>query len=65
MLCRLEDRDLLLEQARLNSERQQAVRKQRQALADQDRGQMMVLAAQIAETDAQIALINDKRPAPR
>jgi multidrug resistance efflux pump len=60
VLCRLEDRDLLLEQARLNSEREQAVRKQRQALADQDRGQMMVLAAQIAETDAQIALINDK-----
>jgi multidrug resistance efflux pump len=60
VLCRLEDRDLLLEQARLNSEREQTVRKQRQALADQDRGQMMVLGAQIAEADAQIALINDK-----
>ncbi len=60
VLCRLDDRDLKLEHSRLLSEREQAVRKQRQALADQDRATMMVVAAQIAETDAQIALIADK-----
>lgn len=60
VLARLDDRDLLLERERLTSEREQSVRKQRQALADQDRGAMMVAAAQIAESDAQIALIDNK-----
>ena len=60
VLARLDDRELKLEHSRLVSEREQAVRKQRQALADQDRATMMVVAAEIAETDAQIALIADK-----
>jgi hypothetical protein len=60
VLCRLDDRDLTLEHARLMSEREQAVRKEREALANEDRGAMMVAAAQIAETDAQIALVSDK-----
>ena len=60
VLCTLDDRDLRLERSRLVSEREQSVRKQRQALAEQDRGTMMVVAAQIAEIDAQIALIDDK-----
>lgn len=60
VLARLDDRELTLEQARLTSEREQAMRKQRQALADQDRGTMMVVAAEIAQSDAQIALVADK-----
>jgi hypothetical protein len=60
VLCRLDDRDLKLEHSRLVSEREQAERKQRQALADQDRATMMVVAAEIAEIDAQIALVADK-----
>lgn len=60
VLARLDDRELMLEHSRLVAEREQAVRKQRQALADQDRGAMMVAAAQIAETDAQISLVADK-----
>jgi multidrug resistance efflux pump len=60
ILARLDNRELTLEHTRLVSEREQSVRKQRQALADQDRGAMMVAAAQIAESDAQIALIADK-----
>jgi multidrug resistance efflux pump len=60
VLAPLDDRELTLDHARLISEREQAVRKQRQALADQDRGTMMVVAAQIAESDAQIALVADK-----
>jgi multidrug resistance efflux pump len=60
VLCRLDDRDLKLDYARLSSEREQGISKQRQALASQDRGQMMVVAAQIAQTDAELSLIKDK-----
>jgi multidrug efflux pump subunit AcrA (membrane-fusion protein) len=60
ILCRLDDRDLKLEQARLRSEREQLVRKHRQALAVQDRAAMVVLAAQINQVEAQIALVDDK-----
>lgn len=60
VLARLDDRDLKLEYKRLTSEREQSERKLRQALATQDRGAMVVLSAQIAQSDAQIALISDK-----
>jgi hypothetical protein len=60
VLCRLDDRELKLEHARLSSEREQLVRKHRQALASQDRPSMVVLAAQISQADAQIFLVGDK-----
>lgn len=60
MLSRLDDREIRLEHARLGSEREQLVRKQRQALAAQERGTLLVLAAQIAQVDAQLALTADK-----
>ena len=60
VLVRLDDRELKLDYARLSAEREQAARKQRQALATQDRGAMAVVSAQITQTDAQISLINDK-----
>ena len=60
VLCQLDDRDLRLELTRLTAAREQSLRKHRQALTTQDRGAMAVLAAQIAETDAQIALVKDK-----
>ena len=60
VMCQLDDRDLKLEHARLSSEREQLVRKQRQALAAQDRPSMVVLAAQIAQAEAQLNLIDDK-----
>jgi RND family efflux transporter MFP subunit len=60
VLCRLDDRDLKLEHKRLMSEREQSLRKHRQALATQDRSAMVVLAAQIDQIDAQIALVGDK-----
>jgi multidrug resistance efflux pump len=59
-LVRLDDHDLKLEFARLGSEREQNERKSRQALASQDRGEMMVSAARIAETDAELSLLSDK-----
>jgi RND family efflux transporter MFP subunit len=60
VLCRLDDRELSLENTKLSSERDQLNRKYRQALSIQDRPGMAVLAAQIAEAEAQLALIGDK-----
>ncbi|HVB47963.1 MAG TPA: HlyD family efflux transporter periplasmic adaptor subunit [Burkholderiales bacterium] len=60
VLCRLDDRDLKLEQTQLASERQQLLRKHRQALADQDRAGMAVIAAQVNEVEAQLALVDDR-----
>ena len=60
VLARLDDRELKLEYARLTSEREQEERKRRQELAGQDRGEMMVAAAEVAQTDAKLALVADK-----
>ncbi|HUJ86768.1 MAG TPA: HlyD family efflux transporter periplasmic adaptor subunit [Burkholderiales bacterium] len=60
ILCRLDDRDLKLEQTKLASEREQLLRKHRQALASQDRASMAVIAAQINQAEAQLSLIDDR-----
>lgn len=60
VLAQLDDRDLRLEQERLKFEREQLSRKQRQALADEDRAAIVVLQAQIAQADAALSLIADK-----
>lgn len=60
VLARLDDRDLKLEHTRLVSDRDQAEGKHRQAQATQDRGAMAILAAQIRELDAQLALNQDR-----
>jgi RND family efflux transporter MFP subunit len=60
ILARLDDRDLRLEQTRLSAEREQLLRRQRQALAAQDRAAMVVIAAQIAQTEAQLSMITDR-----
>jgi len=60
VLCRLDDRELKLEQTKLISEREQLRRKHRQALAVQDRPSMAVLVAQIDQTEATLALVTDK-----
>lgn len=59
-VCRLDDRDLKLEQVRLMSEREQLLRKQRQALAAQERASLAILAAQIAQVDAALAFVGEK-----
>jgi RND family efflux transporter MFP subunit len=60
VLCRLDDRELKLEQAKLSSEREQLERKHRQALAAQERATMTVLQAQIEQVDAMLSLVADK-----
>jgi len=59
-LARLDERDLRLEEARLGSEREQLLRKHRQALAAKDRAAMAVIAAQVDEVDATLSLTGEK-----
>jgi len=60
VLCKLDDRELKLDQARLTSEREQLERKYRQALAAQERATMTILQAQIEQVDAMLSLVTDK-----
>lgn len=60
VLATLDDRDLKLEQQRWFSEREQAERKYRDALARHDRAAVRILAAQLAESEAQLALVTEK-----
>jgi hypothetical protein len=60
LLVRLDDRDLQLERVRWASEKEQSERKYREALAKADRVAARVLAAQVGQADAQLALVEDK-----
>jgi len=59
-LARLDDRDLRLERVRWASESEQAERKYREALAKRDRAASRILAAQLSQAEAQLALIDEK-----
>lgn len=60
LMARLDDRDLRLDQARLQAEFGQAQRKYEMALAQGDRGAMGVIAAQLNQAEAQLALVEGK-----
>jgi RND family efflux transporter MFP subunit len=60
VLARLDDRDLLVERRKWSSEFEQNDRKYRDALARRDRPQVRILAAQVAQTEAQLTLVEDK-----
>jgi len=60
VLVRLDDRDLKLEQARWDAEREQHLRKYRQALAARDRASMNVLGAQVNQAEAQLQLVAER-----
>lgn len=60
ILASLDKRDLRLEQARWKGELDQLESQRRQAQAAADRASMMVLGAQISQTEAQLALVDEK-----
>ena len=60
VLSRLDDRDLRLEQIKWGSERLQLLRRQRQALAEQNNAELAIIAAQIRQIEAQIALVDEQ-----
>ena len=60
ILATLDDRDLKLEQVKWETEKEQVARKYREALAKRDRAAYRVLAAQLSQAEAQLALIEEK-----
>jgi RND family efflux transporter MFP subunit len=60
LLARLDDRDLRLEQARLSAELTQQDKKRAEALARHDRAELSVLSAQVAESEARLAQVQER-----
>jgi len=60
VMAQLDDRDLRLEHLKWVSQRSQRQREQSEARADGDRAQAGILAAQIDQADAQIALLEEQ-----
>lgn len=59
-LAALDDRELKLEQDKWRAQREQAERKYRDALARRDRPNARILAAEFAEAEAQLNLVEDQ-----
>jgi RND family efflux transporter MFP subunit len=59
-MARLDDRDLQLERSRWEAEREQLQRRLQVAMAQADRGAMGVLAAQVNQAEAQLALAEER-----
>lgn len=60
VLCLLDDRDLKLEQHKWDSEREQYVRKLREAVANHQMSEVQILTAQVQQSEAQHALVTDR-----
>jgi RND family efflux transporter MFP subunit len=60
VLCRLDDRDLVLERLRWLTERDQYSKEYQAALARHDRSKIRVLRAKIEQADAQLTLIEEQ-----
>ncbi len=60
VLCRLDGRDLKLEQNKWESERDQYLRKLREAEANHEMSEVQILGAQVQQADAQYALVTDR-----
>jgi hypothetical protein len=59
-LARLDDRDLVLEQGKVLSERDQAAGKLRQAMAERDAPAIALAQAELQQAEAQLALVQAK-----
>lgn len=59
-LARLDDKDLRLEAERWANEKEQLERKNREALANQDRSNVRILGAQVSQAEAQLSLARQK-----
>jgi biotin carboxyl carrier protein len=60
LLAKLNDKDLVLDQLKARSDRDRLQQKHRDALAKHDRPEMVALAAQIRQAEAQLALADEK-----
>jgi RND family efflux transporter MFP subunit len=59
VIARLDDRDLRLERVKLDSQRQQYVKQYREAMGNRERAQVQIVSAQIAQAEAQLALVEE------
>jgi biotin carboxyl carrier protein len=57
VIARLDDRDLRLERAKLESQREQHFKQYREALGKRERAQALIVRAQIEQAEAQLALV--------
>jgi multidrug resistance efflux pump len=60
LLAKLNDKDLLLDQSKARSDRDRLQQKYRDALAKHDRPEMIAFAAQVRQSEAQLALADEK-----
>jgi RND family efflux transporter MFP subunit len=60
VMASLDERDLRLEHLKWTSQRSQREREQSEALAERDRARAGILAAQIEQADAQVALLDEQ-----
>jgi RND family efflux transporter MFP subunit len=59
-IAHLDDRELRLERIKLTSQREQFRRQQRQAMAEHERAQTEIIGAQIAQSEAQLELVEEQ-----
>jgi biotin carboxyl carrier protein len=59
VIARLDDRDLRLERVKIESQREQYVKQFREAMGNRERAQIAIVSAQIAQAEAQVALVNE------
>ena len=60
VIGRFDDRDLRLERVKLASQREQYIRQYREAMANHERAQAEIVSAQIAQSEAQLALVDEQ-----
>lgn len=60
IIGRFDDRELKLEQVKLQSQREQYIRQYREAMANHQRAQAEIVSAQIAQSEAQLALLKEQ-----
>jgi RND family efflux transporter MFP subunit len=60
VIGRFDDRDLQLERVKLLSQREQYVRQYREAMGKRERAQAQIVSSQIAQAEAQLALVQEQ-----
>ena len=60
LLCRLDDRDLVLERAKWSGERAQHLKSQREALGNHERTEISLTRSRLEQAEAELALVEEK-----
>jgi len=60
VIARLDDRDLRLERAKIEGQREQYAKQFREAMGKRERAQIAIVSAQIAQADAQLSLVEEQ-----